>query len=283
MKNVFRIMLLAVGVFAFTPSIQAQDSPPVEGGEVREAEIQQRGGWELGPEISHISYREPGYMRERGLMYGISASYTHHTNNKFMLKADGKFSYGQVRYKGSGNISGINDYILEGRGLVGYDLSVTEGTTGILYTGFGYRYLFDDLGGKTSSTGALGYDRESTYYYSPIGIDVVTEINDHWSAGLTAEYDFFWSGVQKSHLEDLLAGLNTLNNNQKSGYGLRGSIRLQKKGNKVDFVVEPFIKYWDINASDFKAVTYTGIPIGLVGQEPKNNSTEIGCKLSVKF
>ena len=281
MKNIFGITLLAAGIFAFTPSIQAQDFPSAEGGEVRETEVQQRGGWEIGTEVSHISYREPGVMRERGLMYGISTSYTHHTNNKFMLKADGKFSYGRVKYKGSGDMSGINDYILEARGLVGYDLSVSEGTTGIFYTGFGYRYLYDAFAG-TTSTGALGYDRESNYYYSPFGIDVETAINDNWSAGLVAEYDLFWFGVQKTHLEDAHPSLNTVKNDQKSGYGLRGSIRLQKKGEKVDYVIEPFIKYWNISDSDFAKVTFAGTTIA-TGWEPKNNSTEIGCKLAVRF
>ncbi|KAF0119468.1 MAG: hypothetical protein FD151_1999, partial [bacterium] len=36
--------------------------------------------WELGTEISHITYKEPDVMREKGMMYGIDGSYAYHQN-----------------------------------------------------------------------------------------------------------------------------------------------------------------------------------------------------------
>ena len=42
-------------------------------------------------------------------MAGMVGSYTY--RSKFMLKADGRFSYGQVDYKNSGTLNNINDYI----------------------------------------------------------------------------------------------------------------------------------------------------------------------------
>ena len=235
---------------------------------------------ELGTEISYIAYDEPNVMEEKGVMYGVVGSYTYHDN--WMLKADGKFSYGQVDYKNSGTLDNITDYMLELRGLGGYDFAVLKATVLTPYIGFGYRYLNDDTSGKVTSTGALGYERESNYYYSPIGIETLTELKNRWFVGITLEYDYFWKGIQKSHISDAIAGLSDLENDQNSGYRLRSSTKFRKKGEKVDIVIEPFIKYWNIEKFKEQPITYTGVIVGY-GYEPKNNSTEWGVKLAMKF
>jgi hypothetical protein len=241
-----------------------------------------RHSLEVGTEISYIKYEEPDIMEETGMMYGIVGSYAYHNN--FMLKAEGKWSYGQVDYDGqlsdgtSYTIDNIDDYTLEFRGLGGYDFPVSETITITPYIGFGYRYLNDD-----PSFDVYGYGRESNYYYSPIGVEITTPLKNDWSIGATVEYDYFWKGIQKSHLEDFLAGLDTLENDQNKGYGIRGSIKFQNKGEKIGLVIEPYVRYWNIAKSKEATITYSGTPIGAVGWEPKNNSTEIGCKLAVKF
>jgi hypothetical protein len=223
---------------------------------------QQRQIWELGTEISRITYKEPGVMREKGAMYGILGSYTFHGN--FMYKLDGEFTYGRVDYVGSGTISNVADCMLESRSVIGFDHSIFETSILTPYIGLGSRYLRDDTHGRTSSTGAHGYLRESNYIYSPVGLEAVTDLKNGWAIGATSEYDFFWWGRQYSADFD---------NRQKNGYGLRGSVKLQKNGKELDFILEPFIKYWNIKESKHNSQGY----------EPKNNSTEIGCRLSVKF
>lgn len=256
--------------------------------------------WDLGTEISYIKYKEPSVMEEKGMMYGLLGSYTYRgcvppaDFDKWMLKAEGRFSYGQVDYKNSGTLDNIDDYILEFRGLGGYDFSF-EASTLTPYIGIGYRYLNDDASGMTTSTGAVGYERESNYFYSPIGVEVITPLKNNWSVGAMLEYDIFWWGKQKSHLSDArlynpIVGYYTFNdieNRQDKGYGIRGSIKFQKKGEKLDFVIEPYIRYWNIRKS--KGVTTSTISenglwiITGTFYEPKNNSTEIGCRLAVKF
>jgi len=248
------------------------------GSVLAQVELPKHSG-DLGTEISYIKYKEPGVMEEKGMMYGIVGSYTYRP--KFMLKADGRFSYGQVDYKNSGTLDNIDDYILEVRGVGGYDFSVFTASTLTPYIGIGYRYLNDDMTG-TTSTGARGYERESNYLYSPIGVEVITPLKNDWSIGATLEYDYFWKGIQKSHLSDAIAGLSDIENDQNDGYGVRGSVKFQKKGEKLDFVIEPFIRYWNIKKSEETVITYTGTIIGY-GYEPKNNSTEIGIKFAAKF
>jgi hypothetical protein len=219
-------------------------------------------------------------MKEKGMMYGLVGSYTYH--NKLMLKAGGKGSWGKLDYSNSGEINNITDYMLEFRGLGGWDFVLSKAVSMTPYIGVGYRYLNDDSGGKVSSTGEYGYERESNYIYSPIGIECIANIGNGWSMGVIGEYDYFWLGKQKSHLSDVDPGFNDASNRQKKGFGLRGSLTLQKKGDKVDFEVGPFIRYWNIKESEKETITYYGTPVGY-GWEPKNNSTEVGVMLGIKF
>ena len=231
--------------------------------------------WELGTEISHITYKEPDVMREKGMMYGIDGSYAYHQN--LMLKAEARFAYGQVDYKNSGTIDNIDDYAWELRGLGGYDFPILKAATVTPYLGIGCRYLNDDTSGKISSTGAYGYERESNYVYSPIGLEVIIPLKNGWSVGTMLEYNYFWKGIQKSHLSNV-PGYYDIENNQDEGYGFRGYIKVRNKGEKLDFVIEPFIRYWNIK--DSKTTTD---PTGTTWIEPKNNSTEFGIKFALKF
>ena len=246
------------------------------------ADTAQEHTWELGTEISHITYEEPGVMEETGVMWGLLGSYTYRKD--LMLKVEGRLSYGEVDYDGELSdgtpytISGIEDSMFEFRGLAGYDFPMSTATIVTPYTGFGYRYLSDD-----PSFDPAGYGRESNYYYSPIGIETLTELDNGWSVGVAIEYDYFWEGTQESHLGDFLAGLDTLENTQEEGYGVRGSMKFQKKSGDVDYVIEPFIRYWDIEKSNVAVITYSGTPIGLVGYEPANESTEFGVKFAARF
>lgn len=237
--------------------------------------------FELSPEFSYIVYKEPEVtVKERGKMYGLVGSYTYH--NKAMVKVEGRGSVGGVDYSDSGKIDNIRDYILEIRGLVGYDFSISKSFIITPFIGIGYRYLNDDSSGKTSTTGAYGYERESNYLYSPIGIGLIANLGKNWFIGGTGEYDCFWWGKQKSHLSDVDPGLNDVSNRQKNGYGLRGSIALQEKGKTVEVEFGPFIRYWNIKESVTATLTYYGIPVGYAW-EPKNHSTEVGLMLGIKF
>ena len=255
-------------------------------------ELLPRHKWELGTEVSYITYKEPGVMKNKGMMYGILGSYTYRgwespapeTQDKRRETLEARFSWGKVDYssEGTGSLDNIDDYLGEVRGIEGYEFPVFEASTIIPYIGVGYRYLNNDISGMTTTTGHLGYERESNYLYSPIGIEFITDLEGGWSLGATLEYDIFWWGKQKSHLSDVVASCNDLENEQKKGYGCRGSIKLEKRGQKLDFVIEPFIRYWNIKKSEEQALICSGVIWGY-GYEPKNRSTEFGVKVTARF
>lgn len=235
----------------------------------------------LGTEISYFKYEEPDLMKDTGMMYGIVGSYTY--RNKFMTKLEGKFAYGQVDYNGATwdgtplTVSDIPDYMLEFRWLLGYDF-VAKGITITPDFGIGYRYLQDNMQQRYAG----GYQRESNYIYIPIGAGAVTNLGKGWSLGANVEYDLFLWGRQISYFSDIDPNYNNPENEQLRGYGVRGSISIAKKGEKMDFIIEPYIRYWNIKESNYSILTYDNIPVSY-GIEPNNDSTEIGCKLSVTF
>lgn len=260
----------------------------------------ERFQFDFGTEVSRIRYAEPNLMKNKGYMYGVFGAVTYRTAGQegitswrdlfsgrsplSLFRLEGKFSYGIVDYEseGTGTLDDIPDYMLEFRGLTGFDVFPVAALRLTPYIGLGYRYLNDDSGGKTTTTGHFGYERESNYFYLPVGLETFVKGKAGWGFGMTVEYDVFLDGEQKSHLGDAVTGLNTLKNDQNSGYGLRGSLKVMKETRKFNFYLEPFIRYWKIDDSEISPVTYSGVIVGY-GREPENNSTEYGVKLGLQF
>ena len=237
---------------------------------------------EIGPEAYYFKYEEPGLMEDTGMFYGAVIGYTYRgwvptspgkapSQSKGMIRAEGRCAFGRVDYDGQlmdgtpYKIDNIDDYVVETRLLFGADAQDGDRLT-TFYTGIGYRYLNDD-----SSSDPAGYERESNYVYLPLGCQVGCSLRDGWSWGGTAEFDLLLLGNQRSHLSDV--GLFDVDNSQKKGIGCRGSIRFQQKNKNRVFIIEPFIRYWDIGKSE----------VSSLGYEPANETIETGIQLIWKF
>ncbi len=242
----------------------------------------QKHAWDIGPEVYHFKYEEPGLMEDTGIFYGAVLNYTYRgwvsdsagntaSDEKGMIRAEGRFACAQVDYDGSltdgtpYKINDIDDYVVEARLLFGAD-TLDKDWLATLYTGVGYRYLNDD-----TSFDPFGYERESNYLYLPLGYQVGCSLRDGWSWGGTAELDILLLGNQRSHLSDV--GSFDVDNSQKKGLGYRASIRLQQKDKNGIFIIEPFIRYWDIGKSE----------VSSLGWEPANETTEYGIQLIWMF
>ena len=219
----------------------------------------------VGPEVSHITYDEKNLvfggkavdMKEEGVMYGVHGILEH--QDRLYLAIDGRYSQGEVDYSGTGTIEGIKDYTYEAKGLVGLPYQKV-----VFYTGYGYRYLNDNSQGMLTSTGLLGYERESTYHYVPIGAKLTLD-----KLTFRAEIDALITGEQISHLEVYGPFEPQVRNKQNRGVGFKASVDYTYK----NVVFGPFIRTWKIQNSkrndDFL--------------EPKNTSFEVGGQISVKF
>jgi len=265
------LLLLAYFLFVGVGSIFAQTETSA---------LLEKSAYEVGLEVSYLTYKEPD-LKTQGVMYGLVGSYTYH--NKIMLKTELRASYGGVKWDGM-TLAGTRviennclNVLVELRGLGGYDFPISQSSILTPYLGVAVRYLNNDVLPKP-------YERESIYIYTPIGIGFITDLGRGWSLGETAEYDYFWWGHQTSHPMDELPGLTgDIVVNQRDGYGLRGSVTLEKKYKKVAFEGGPFVTYWNIEKLSPHILPYAGSPTGLVWQEPGNHSLQVGIKLGVKF
>jgi hypothetical protein len=245
--------------------------------------------YDIGPELYSFKYEEPGLMEEKGIFYGVAFGATYRewvsgssrqalSDNKIMVRGEGRFAFGQVDYEGGiqdietgeiypYSVDNQDDFVLEGRLMLGPEW-LSGNILSTLYAGIGYRYLNDD----PPSSDPYGYERESNYYYVPIGFGIDTDLQAGWSWAGGIEYDYFIWGLQRSHIFPTI-----LENEQNSGYGYRASIKLQKKSKDVNFVIEPFFRYWDIDDSEIEYNIWRG------GLEPANETTEYGIQLFWMF
>ncbi|MCC6758380.1 MAG: hypothetical protein IT395_01970 [Candidatus Omnitrophica bacterium] len=243
----------------------------------------------LGVETQYNRFKSDT-MKEHGILYGANGAYTYRGRlvmdklPKGMFRLEGRIIFGRIQFDGQlfdGNhydIKKAKDFDGEVRSLVGYDFPVFSSTTVTPFIGMGYRYFRDDL-----SKSNAGYRRISNYFYTPVGFETRTPFGTGWSAGLVLEYDLFWFGRQDTYLSDLDPLFSDLTNDQDSGYGFKTSIKVRKEMDDKNYVLEPYVSYWNAGSSDTQKVYHTGVYGGLNYQEPESSTTEIGVKAGVEF
>ena len=234
------------------------------------------GGISFGLQGYHYQYEEPtAAVHITGDKLGINPAVTVNFGDQkaFFANLDFRYTFGGVDYKGSGTLKNESDDMWELRGLLGRDFTWHDKVGLASFTGFGYRHLYND-GRGTTTTGALGYRRESEYLYIPIGIAPKFRLDgDSRIAGI-AEFDYFVHGVQRSYFSDVSSAAPDISNQQNSGYGIRASLAYERGG----WSIGPFINYWKSQAS--RASFLGG---GYYVYEPTNRTEEYGAQLKYRF
>ncbi len=227
------------------------------------------------------------FMSDKGNFNGVFASYTfrpfdvdsmYNELAHMLLRTEVRYASGRVRYVGSNEFSGIKDYSYELRGLIGKDYQVAPLLKMTPYSGLGWRYLNDGLDANQPG----GYGRESKYFYAPLGVNIERSLPGRWLVGFNAEYDWLINGLQRSHLEDVDPGYETLNNKQRHGFGWRASLKVVKELPRMSLSFEPYYRFWHIDASDVQPIVWDGLVVG-GGQEPDNTTSEVGLRLGAQF
>ncbi len=263
------------------------------------SEEAKRHWFEVSYENADYTYREPhmaNTMSLKGRLQGVNAKYTYQGVLSDVLKdADSSFLTLDFRYMGGSvdydgymqsgagdaypiSHSDIGDYYLEGRLLLGQVFEATDSLSFWPYFGLGYRFLKDHLDKFEG-----GYQRESTYIYMPLGLDVKYEFAPTWTIGLGGEFDWLIKGRQMSRMSDVHPLYDDTSNRQTQGYGLRFSARLQKDFEYFGIFAEPFWRYWHIQNSDEEPLTVLGLPTGMGLVEPFNTTKEYGLKVGLVF
>ena len=270
--------------------------------------------YEVAVERQGYTYREAvdgeQFMRINGYYNGLLLAYTFRPLDVDalsraminVLRAEFRFAAGTVDYTGSGTWRGLKDSMYELRAIIGHDFSVDPTLRITPYAGLGYRYL--NNGSEAMPARIIngqphysGYNRESEYYYVPVGVNAQKDFAGGYGLGFNLEYDYWYAGRQVSHFEDMQdtsgvnAGYDPLINRQRDGFGWRGSLKFLKDLPRMQFSIEPYYRFWQVKASDVKLITKGGqlVPVPgspgyfEAGQEPDNTTREIGVRLGVRF
>jgi len=234
-----------------------------------------RPGLELGVQAAHYRYEEPGIMKLSGARGGILGAYTFANARRVFSRIDVRDSYGRLKYEsnGSGTQNDVPDNILEARVVAGRDYFLGRSASLSPYAGLGYRYLYDDLRGY-SSTGAAGYRRESNYVYAPLGLTARVSLGGGLVLAPTVEADIFIRGRQKTRLSDAGLGFNDVINSQAKGRGYRAYLMFERG----HWAFGAWGHYWHIEDSDVQSIGG-----GFAGLEPRNSTREGGAEIRYRF
>lgn len=237
---------------------------------------------QLGLTVSGYAYDEPSLnVKTTAINLGVEYLGTYAFQNDWFVLGQIDYNNGPVKYSGSGTASGIPQYYVNLKAALGRDFSF-DGFVLSPYIGFGYRYLDQAFGGMTTSTGARGYDRRSTYNYIPIGVIHRFAVNDNKAKlETTLEYNYLISGNQFSGLAAANPYLSNQNNAQNSGYGI--NLTILYKQDQWGF--GPYYKYWNIanSKTNFNSGVADGAPYSYTVKEPANTTNEFGLKLTYSF
>lgn len=247
--------------------------------------------FKVSADFRYLSYEEYDIGVELdGALYGVLGEFTYHGisnwDNHLMAGIDFEVLGGSLNYTGStwGGTSleeDSDDFLIETRGLIGYDYSMDNTKIITPFTGIGYRYWNNNIDGFG------GYEREVQYLYAPIGIKTVGSLGNNWKGGSTTEFDLFLGGKVKSHLSDVNSKYNDPEVKQDTfnGYGFRVSIyftrEFKDRGYSLSF--KPYMRYWDINESDKEPLIENGKLTGNYVVEPENTTLSYGLRLSLSF
>lgn len=266
-------LLLAAAVVASQGQVQAQTQRASAGlATVTESAV--------GVSLIGYEYDEPSVMTLKAYKLGIDYSGTYAFTPQWPRGGQGWFVRGEFQYAvgdadysspSSGTLNGTENYYYEIRGQLGRDFQM-KGYVLAPYVGLGFRYLYHDLRG-TTSTGNRGYRRENDLQTASVGFTHRMQLAGGARLSTTLEYMHLLKGVQVTKLSDAGGALTDVEMDQNSGHGLRlGSMW---RMNQWSF--GPTVTYWSIKDSE---VASSG---GRNWVEPKNKTTELGLKAAYHF
>lgn len=230
---------------------------------------------ELGLQITgYYSYDEPHFMYNRSYLgdnlldnFGLVYNYKEQRLiNDYLYEFEIDTDYKRIKYDYWSNTTGtdsdVKNEIVNIRLLGGMQFFENL----MLKTGYGYRYLKDHSGYRTTTTGHLGYDRIQDYQYIPFLAEINAPVGS-LNGKLKLEYDHIFDGRIESKLSQ--TGSSDVVHKNEDGYMVKASYKFPYNG----FKFEPYYIFQSVEESNVVSGT----------QEPSNTTNEYGLKLTKVF
>lgn len=291
MKKLAAIFAVALGALLlsslFPSMVLAQDMQGID--------LLPRSEWELSYQVFYFDYKEDIHggsdVELDGVMHGVRLAYTSHSGRGLMFRVDGSLNFGELDYDGAVVVideetltwtefpaeADSDDVLLTLQGIVGWDFECWD-IVSRLYTGLAFRYWNDEI------DDAAGYEREITQFYLPVGYGFSVPIGRNMVIGGEADVRLLLGGSVKSRLSDAIPEFHDAENTQDfaSGFGINSSLYLKYDCDWFPPVaIGVFANYYDIDKSD-EDVVFVGEEGGcLAFYEPKNETLEVGARVSL--
>ncbi len=244
------------------------------------------GGFEVGGELFDYSYRERDggatIVRDDGTFGGITGTYVETIGSGWFLKARLTLGWGSVDYSSDdgSRLDGVPQDFGQLELLAGRDFAVGAVTL-TPYAGVGARVLNDNSGGRMTSDGLAGYDREVSYGYWPVGVTARLPLGKRATLTLSGQANFVTNGEAVSRFSELDPDVPDVKLDLPSGTGweLTAAVSLPVGSSRIS--VGPFARGWQIDRSRSAILADAEGAIELF--EPKTRTVAVGLRAAFAF
>jgi hypothetical protein len=252
---------------------------------------QTRPGFEAGLEAFSTGYKEFDegdlFIQQDGHMVGIRLGYVQPIAGGLFVRGILSGAAGSVDYDPLDEP--IVEDIDQSQGQVelhlGYDFMLGGGASLTPFAGYGARLYEDESGGRETESGRIGFDRELTYNYIPVGLAASVPVGGRKRINLSGQYNILVGGEVTNFFSRIDPEVPDIALEFNGGHGLEASAMLSLPVGRRNAVnIGPFIRTWDLDASDSFTIVNPDDPTeAIVLTEPENRTTEVGVRVSFSF
>lgn len=253
------------------------------------AEAQTAPGFSADLEVFDYSYREAideGTVKDDGAFIGLGIGYVETIGSGLFLRARLHVAFGSIDYSAPGEAGRSRlDNVPQQLGQLELHVGADVPAGGAVispFVGLASRYLNDESGGRTTSDGMFGYDREIGFGYVPAGIAVRLPVSTHAQLALSAQYNLVVRGTATSKLSGIDARLTDLELQFSDGEGLEASAAVELPLGRTRISIGPFVRHWAIGRSQSEVLADPdGSGEMFEFYEPDNTTTEFGLRVAI--
>jgi hypothetical protein len=251
---------------------------------------QTRPGFEAGLEAFQIGYKEFDegdlFIREEGHMLGIHLSYVQPIAGGLFGRVILSGAAGSVDY------DPLDEPVIEdidqSQGRVelhlGYDFMLGGGASVTPFIGYGARLFEDESGGCETESGRLGFDREITYNYIPVGLAASIPVGGRKRLNLSGQYNHLVGGDVNNFFSRIEPDVPDVALEFNGGHGLEASAMLSLPVGRRNAVnIGPFIRTWTWTLRQLHDRQPGRSHRSDRPDEPENRTTEVGVRVSFSF